>query len=521
MSNAPSSSSQFGSDVRFTLFAKTLYLLTRVALPPLVLAHVSLADYGVWSISFIVVSYLGLTATGFVSVYIRQGAIAHQSGDTSGLSRLLSTGILSLALLSSLLLGGLVTGMPWVMEHLNVEPSLRETASVLVLGSCAIFLADITFGAYAYLLHGLGLIKTEQKIWVWAFLLEMVFVLAFLWGGMGIQALLLAFALRYLFSLSTAAWVVHRIVPGLRLNWRLFDKAVLKEFFSYGLLVQISALCANALHSAERVLAGVLIGAPAAALFDLGNKLPSTATSIPSAVSSVALPAAARSQGAHETRELYLSSTRLTGIITALPMPFLAVLAIPLCQFWLGTRPEILAVASIMTPLALSCHLHILTGPGSSIFRGIGQAGNEFIYHALRVFFLSIFVGIGWIEQQHHFEATALAMFFSAGAVVAALCYLFWNHSQLTGGMSGLVSHILWPTLSTYPAALLAYWLPRWMGWWPEGTPTRLQLWMPLTASAILYGVFSLATLFVWVLSPSEKSRVLGNLNRFNPFKRP
>lgn len=503
------SNSQFNSDVRFTLFAKTLYLLTRVALPPLVLAHVSLSDYGVWSVSFIVVSYLGLTATGFVSVYIRQGAMAHQSGDISGLSKLLSTGIMSLALLSTVILVGLIAGMGSVLEYLHVEPELRHTATILVLGSCGIFLADITFGAYAYLLHGIGKIKVEQQIWVAAFILEMLLVLAFLWQGMGIQSLLLAFALRYLFSLTMAAYSVHKIIPGIRLSWRNYDRSVLKEFFSFGLLVQISALCANALHSAERVLAGLLIGAPAAALFDLGNKLPSTATSIPSAVSSVTLPAAARSQGMDETRKLYISSTRLTGLITALPMPFLAVLAVPLCQFWLGTRPEILMVASIMTPLALACHLHILTGPGSSIFRGIGHAGNEFIYHGLRVFWLALLIGIGWIQQHQTFQATALAIYFSIGAILASLCYLYWNHLHLTGGLTGLFDQILRPTLSTYPAALLAFWLPEILGWWPSGTPSRFELWLPLLGSFIIYGMASTATIYYWILTPSEKTNIL------------
>jgi O-antigen/teichoic acid export membrane protein len=519
MSRSNNTSSNFHSDVRFTLFAKTLYLLTRVALPPLVLARVSLADYGVWSISFIVVSYLGLTATGFVSVYIRQGALAHQSGDTSGLSRLLSTGIMSLALVSTVIFSSLWVGLPWVMEHLDVEPHLRHTAETLVLGSCAIFLADITFGGYAYLLHGIGHIKVEQKIWVVAFIFEMFLVVTLLWSGMGILSLLVAFALRYVFSLSMAAIMVHKIIPGIRLNWRLFDKSVLKEFFSYGLLVQISALFANALHSAERVLAGLLIGAPAAALFDLGNKLPSTATSIPSAISSVTLPAAARSQGLSETQYLYLSSTRLTGLITALPMPFLAILALPLCQFWLGARPEVLAVAAIMTPLALSCHAHILTGPGSSIFRGIGKAGNEFIYHGLRVFFLGLFVGIGWIQQGKSYQPTSLALYFSVGAVIAALVYLCWNHLQLTGHLTGLFQKVLVPSLCTYPAALLAYWLPYLAGWWPMGVPSRFDLWLPLLGSAFIYAVFASFIIYFWILSPSEKSSIQANLYKLLPSK--
>lgn len=510
MSN--SSAKQFQRDVGFTLFAKTLYLLTRVALPPLILAHVTLAEYGMWSIAFIVISYLGLTATGFASVYIRSGALAHQTNDVAQLSRLISTGIFMLSAVSLVLFVGLWVGMPWVMEALKVNPDQRATAQMLVLGSSAVFLLDMSLGAYAYLLHGLGRIRQEQSIWVVAYLVEMVAVLLMLWGGWGIASLLWAFGVRYLVSISSAAWVVHRSLPGLRLSLGEFDRGVLKEFMGYGSLVQASSLLANALHSAERVLAGLFLGAPAAALFDLGNKLPSTATSIPSAVSSVAMPAAARSQGKAEVCELYLRSTRMTGLLTALPMPFLALFALPLCELWLGQRPEVLLVAAIMSVLSVSCHVHILTGPGSAILRGTGSASNEFIYHGLRIVWLSVCVGGVWLA--HALDAAMLANAVAVGGVGAALCYLAWNHRHLSSSYQGFGAQVLWPALAGYPAALLLW--PLGAVLWPASGSGR-WLWVgPLMLVGVAYTALLAGTLWTTVLTTAEKTWVKTRLARLS-----
>lgn len=500
-----SQSSQFSSDVSFSLFAKTLYLVTRVALPPLVLAHVSLADYGIWSIAFIVISYLGLTASGFASVYIRRGALAQQAGDIDQLSRLISTGIISLGLLSLLLFAALASGLPWLMESLGVATAQRSTASTLVLGACAIFLADITFGAYAYLLHGIGRIRTEQKIWVLAYLFEMAVAVVLLQAGRGIQALLVAFALRYALSISAAIYCTQRLLPGLRFSPRLFDRATLREFLGFGSLVQVSMLCANALQSAERVLAGFFLGAPAAALFDLGNKLPSTANSIPSAVSTVTLPAAARSGAGAEVTALYYRATRMTALLTALPMPFLALFALPICQLWLGRHPEVGNIAIIMTLLTLSCHVHSLTGPGSSIFRGIGQAGNEFIYHGLRAGLLALSIAAFLLLQE--MALLLLAQAIALAGVLAALAYLWWNHRQLTGSSRKLGSAVLWPALAGYPAAILTALLLQFAQLWPAAAPQRQELILPLALAFGMYLLLAGRSYWRWVLNIEERQR--------------
>lgn len=513
MSEPTEASQQFNRDVRFSLFTKILYLLTRVALPPIVLSHVNLEDYGIWSIAFILISYLGLTATGFASVYVRLGAIAHRAQDLLGLSRLLSTGIACLGLLSVVLMAVLWWTLPWALEWLNVANDQRATARLLVLGCSAVFLTDITLGAYAYLLHGVGRIRDEQAIWTVAHLTEMIAVVVLLNVGFGVEALLMAFALRYSLSICSAACLLHRGLPELSLNIRHVNRATVRAFMGEGLVVQGSALLANALHSLDRVLAGWFLGSAGAALFELGNKLPSAALSIPSAVSGVALPAAARSQHATEIRALYLRSTRLTGMLTALPMPFLALFSLPLCQFWLGNHAAVTHIATLMSMLSVAGHIHILTGPGSSIFRGTGSVRNEFNYHGLRIVWLTAAVGIAWWSQS--MTTVGLATALMLGGSGAALCYLVWNHRLLAGNLSGFWTSVLCPALAGYPAAISLYWLTHKLPFWPDGEPTRLELLTPLGLTSLLYLAVAVTTLWLTVFNSYERAQTASLFGRF------
>ena len=110
-------------------------------------------------------------------------------------------------------------------------------------------------------------------------------IVGLLLAGWGVLGLLAAFAGRYVFSIGANAALAWRALPGLRIRWRDFDRTLLHSFFGYGAGMQLSGLIATALHSADRLLAGVLLGPQAMALVDLAAKLPTTAGSISSSAS--------------------------------------------------------------------------------------------------------------------------------------------------------------------------------------------------------------------------------------------
>jgi O-antigen/teichoic acid export membrane protein len=486
----------------FAIGSKALYAVTRVGLPPLTLAHVGLAEYGLWATCFVLVSYLGMTAAGFTLVYLRHVARHHAAGDTAAIGRLLSTGILTMGTLGLVLLAGLYLGLPWLLSALRVAEPQRELAAQLWLGTCAIFLADMSLGAFGNVLHAIGRVRQEQKVWVVSFLLETLCIVVFLHAGWGTRGLLAAFAVRYLFSVSVAAWLAHRALPGLRLSLAQADRSLLREFFGYGTSVQVAGLMATALHSADRLLASLLVGPQATAVFDLATKLPTTAASAPSSVSGVAVSAAARhdAQGDREgMRRLYGDASRMTVLSLGLLLPFLVAFAEPLTWLWLGPVPVRAQVASVMALLGFGLCWHMMTGPASALFRGRGVMRAEYAYHGLRAVVLALGVGVWWWGAPSH-DLTGLALAVAAAQTLAAWLYLAVSHQVLTGAMRGVVAAMLLPmggalALAEALAMLLQPWTVAAVQV-PAGA--REALVLPLLGAGLLWGV--LFTALVWAV---------------------
>jgi O-antigen/teichoic acid export membrane protein len=507
MAKTPSSAALAGSagDMLFGMGSKLLYAATRVALPPLALAHMGLSDYGLWSTCFVLVSYLGMAASGFTLIYLRSAARHHAQGDTAAIGRLLSTGMLAMGGLAALLLAGLWGAMPMLLDLFRVAPDQRALASDLWLGAAAVFLADMSLGAFANVLHAIGRLRQEQKVWVAAFVLEAVLIVGLLGAGWGVRGLLAAFAGRYLFSASANAWLACRALPGLRLSWRGFDRSLLRGFFVYGASMQASGLISTALASADRLLAGLFIGPQATALTDLASKLPVTAAGVTGSAAGVAVSAAARCDAGGHTaalRGVYDDATRITVASLALSMPLLSVFAPTLMTAWLGPGPAQAAVAPLMTWLVLGLHAHLLTGPLTSVARGRGQLGADFVYHGLRATALTVAV-VAW----QHAGPAGLPGFMQAlvaAQVLAATVFLAAAHRRLCGGWSGLGSRVLAPTVAAYALTLAAsVLLPA------QLATTRLDALAGL-AAALLLSMPPLALLLAGCLmSHDERRRAL------------
>ncbi len=495
------------------MFAKALYLVTRLLVPPMVLAHVALAEYGLWSACFVLIMYIGITDVGFSNVYVRFVACYHALGDTVSINRLVSTGVITLSVLACIAWCAVWLCLPTLLDFLKVAPDHQQMARVLLLGTSAMFLLDLTLGAHCYLLHGLQRFREEQRVAIAGYLLELACIAAFLQIGLGVYSLLLAFVLRYLWSLSSFIRLAYRFLPTLELRFRHYDRAMLRHFLGFGAGVQASALLSTALFSIDRVLAGFLLGPPGIALFELGTKLPVSAIAVPSMVSNVTMPAAARYAASDDhtaIRALYCNASRATSMLAGWPLGFMAVFAAPIVQTWLGARADLALLPIILTLSALCAHLHIVTGPGSAVYRAQGRVGNEFVYHGLRCICLAI--AIGGLMLALGTTAMALNIGLALGGACASFFYLAYNQRQLGLSIGDLLREILLPGFAAYPVAVLLFLV------WQLGIPTTATRWieLPLLLTfGLIYSLLYGFTLWRWLLSSAEQERVSALSKRF------
>jgi O-antigen/teichoic acid export membrane protein len=93
------------------LVVRAGYLLSRIFIPPFVVARIGLSAYGLWNAVFLIVGYVGISSIGFTSAYIKLVAEYVGQRDTSKANSILSTGMVVCALVCGVVFIALVLGM--------------------------------------------------------------------------------------------------------------------------------------------------------------------------------------------------------------------------------------------------------------------------------------------------------------------------------------------------------------------------------------------------------------------------
>jgi len=502
-----------GRNAASSVGAKILYLVTRFFLPPITLAYISLEEYGVWAICFMIIGYLGMSAFGVSNVYIRYVADYHARGETHRISGLLSTGVTVVSVLGIVILGFLWFGLPFLIERLSVSPALRDMAFELIFGTSAVFVLELSWGAFAYVLTGLQRIVEQNKVWVLTFILETVLSIGFLVAGLGVYGLLYAFAIRYLVSISLNVLLCYRAVPGLNISLFNFSREYLPLFLRYGAILQISGLLSMFLRSVEKLIAGLFINVQATGLFDVGEKFPVMSTSIPSSMNAVFLPAATY-VNAQDRREemfdLYLKSARYINLITGFMMGFMAAFSAPIMVAWLGPNTQYALAPLILTCFTLPFHLNVLTGPATNMYRGMGIPARELIYPVSQLILVVVFVAFGF----HYFgkDVVVITATVAAAMILSALFYMIYTNRFLRFSQMRFLRVALLPGLWPYLTGFVIY---LGLAPWLDGVmDNRWESTIFVVAAGLAYCVVQFGVLWVLQLFPEERRYISTKLRR-------
>lgn len=463
--------------------ARVGYLVSRVLIPPFVLARLGLEMYGLWSTAFILVSYLGISTFGISSVYVKYVAEYVARGETRKANSILSTGLVVTAVGCAALFGMLVLGWPQVQHWLNIPAHLQRTAHDVILMVVAIFLCDIATSVFRDSMSGAQKIAEIQAIWVVCYVVEAVLIFYLVGAGHGILGLAEAFMIRTLLSILLSAALAFRMLPWLRISPFLCTRESMRTLLGFGSVVQLGALVAIALNTVERIIAAPLIGLSAVGLLDISDKLPQMASSIPFAFAGAFLPAASFLNGglagtAAERREvvvkLYLKGARYMNLASATLSGLLATASGPILAVWMGKVYP--GTAFLMSIFAIQQQIHLLTGPGTSILKGIGQPREEFFYSVPNVIALAAAVPLSRLILGR-WSVVGLGTAVVAATIVSAIGFIIHANRILAIPWRRYVRFVLIPGTAPYlvgllvsmPAWILVSRFSRWQGVWLIG----------------------------------------------------
>jgi O-antigen/teichoic acid export membrane protein len=419
-----------------TLAVRAFYMVTRFIIPPFVLGAIGLEAYGLVAALFVVVGYIGVSVIGFSGAYVKYTAEFHATGDFSAINELLSTGLAITVPAYGLAFCALwwnwnrlyaVSGLPSALE-----PQARS-AALLIIGS---FLVGVAFWGFADLLNGLQHIHTMQMILLVTYAVETVLIFVLVGAGRGVQGLAEAFVARTVLSVAVAAWVCFRTFPWLRISPSLVTKKPVRLLLRFGGVVQVQSTLSIVLSTIERALAIPLLGSTAAGVFDLAKKLPAAISDLTGSFFTALMPAASYSTAGNDgggdgtaVRSLYMQSARYSAMLSAALCAIPVCFAGPLMSAWIGKSLPGLVQCSILFGLAMQVHL--LTGPGTSILRGMGRLSGDFYYLVPNLLILALSLA-GVYLKEGFWTLSGIAVAVSMATVSSALVFLGVAHKLLS-----------------------------------------------------------------------------------------
>jgi len=493
--------------------AKTLYLVTRFSLPPIILAYISLEEYGLWAIAFILIAYLGMGAFGVSNVYVRYVAQYHAVGETGRIGDLLSTGLVLVTVFAVVTLIVLWFGLPVMLTWFSIPGHLLSTAFVLLFGTVAVFMLDLSLGAFVYVMAGLQKIVLQNRIWIASFLFETLLVVVFMLMGLGVIGLLYAFALRYTLSIALSVWMCFRTLPGLRISPLRFNRAHLNLFIRFGGIMQISGLLGMFLRSIEKLIAGLFINVNAVGLFDIAQKFPVMTTSIPSSINATYLPTMTQMhvQGQQqEVSRLYLASARQINLLTGFFMGFMAAFAAPLITAWLGPNPELTLAPLILSCFTLPFQLNVVTGAASNVYRATGQPARELLYPLSQLLLVVVLTGAGFVI--FGVQVWVIVAGVATAMILSALLYCACTNQFMKISQLLFVRKILLPGMLPYLTGFVLFVL--FTPWLATVVDSRSGSLVVVLAAGATYVTVQFALMWFLQMSEGEKTFVR---NRFMP----
>ena len=495
-------------NVAVDIAARVGYLISRFFIPPFVLAHVTLEAYGLWSTAFIVVSYVGLSTMGISSVYIKFVAEYSARREYRKANELLSTGLCLTIPFCGFIFLAFFLLWPQVIGWLHIAPQLQGEAREVVLSIVAIFLASLSLGAFHDAVVGAQMTDQVQSRWVVCYVIETILIFVLVGSGRGIRGLSEAFLVRTVVDIVLCLIMARRLLPWLRISPRLVTAGAFGKLFAFGGVVQVQGILAIALASIERAVAAPLVGLSGAGLLDIGKKLPGMAGSVPIAFASSLTPAASYLHGGLEGSEgqddalsrLYLRGARYMNLSAGYFCGLLALIPGPIIDTWMGKH--FAGAAYLVVIFSIATQVHLMTGPGTSVLKGIGRPKEEFYYAIPNVLLLLIAIPCShWVLGR--WTGLGIATAVAISTILSAAYFVSHANGLLRVSGAKYATAVFLPGLAPYgvaalftaPAFFAAEHTSRWAcaGW--------------LVGIGFAYSILLLILLYNFVLDDAERQR--------------
>ncbi len=380
-----------GRSTIFGIVSKFAQISTRLFTIPIVVSHLGLAGYGIWSIIMTTSAYMRFGSVGIKSAFQKYVADATGNGDFQTASRLLSTGTAVMAILS---MAGLIPSA--LLSHklavaAGVPPEFLSSATSSITVLAFIMMLSNVGAVYEAIVMGGHRIDLVRKFSTITTIAEAVAIIILLHFGYGLFAMASVMAISELCYLGCCYVASKKIVPEIELRYKYITKSVLRELVRFAGSYQL----VNILEVLYGAILPITVlrnfGATVSGALAIAGRLVVTAAMLPDSFLHPILSGGSMLYASGSTegmRQLIRKSYKMALGLSLFPLVFLSVFGSSVVYTWTGQVDP--SFQPMLVLMSVNSFFGIFSILGLVLYRVSGHAILDNVRQLLRIFALLI-----------------------------------------------------------------------------------------------------------------------------------
>ena len=380
-----------GRNTIFGVVARATQVATRLVTIPIVVSHLGLDGYGIWSIIMTASAYMRFGSVGIKSAFQKYVAEATGTGDFDKANRLLSTGSAALLVLSVSALIPIALFSTALAKAGRVPPTFLHSTSGAISVLAVIMVMSNVGSVYEAIVMGGHRIDLARNFSTFFTVVEAIAIVILLHFGLGLFAMASVMAISELGFVLCCYVAAKRVLPQIRLGLRFVTKSVTRELVRFAGSYQF----VNVLEVLYGAILPVTIlrafGAYSSGVYAVTMRLVTSAGMLPDALLLPILSGAAMvfaSGTADEMRLLIIKAFKVTLGLSIFPLAFIALFGPTMLMVWIGQVD-----ASFRVALWLGClagFFQAFSLLGLVLYRASGNALLDNLRQVLRIVVLLV-----------------------------------------------------------------------------------------------------------------------------------
>src|SRR6202167_3826217 len=266
-----------GKGTIFGMVSSGAQIGTRLITVPVVIHHLGLGGYGIWSIIIVTAAYMRFGSAGIKSAFQKYVAEATGTGDLETANKLVSTGSITMLGLSLIGLIPVAFLSQRMARASGVPPEFLSAASASISVLACIYVVSNFGAAFEAIVMGGHRVDLTRKYATVLTVCEAAVIVVLLHQGYGLLAMTVVMGVSELIYIYCCYLASHRVVPEMQVSRKHFTPSVFPELIRFAGSYQLVNVLELLYGAVLPVVVLRFFGAESAGVFALASRVVTSA----------------------------------------------------------------------------------------------------------------------------------------------------------------------------------------------------------------------------------------------------